>query len=134
MAQNLLDIRQLEADRGPTLVFAHNSHLQRSSSAWRDDHIDFGWFGAGAVLGPLMGQRYTVIAGSLGRSEALGLGEPPSGTYEAALQERVTTWDLLPVAEVGAGDVRTDTAPRQGYFPLDKTILDGVDAVLHLRG
>ena len=29
MAENLLAIRAAEAHRGPTLVFAHNTHLQR---------------------------------------------------------------------------------------------------------
>ncbi|TDP96283.1 erythromycin esterase family protein [Labedaea rhizosphaerae] len=134
MAQNLLELRQLESGRGPTLVSAHNSHLQRSPSAWRDDNIDFGWLGAGATIGALLGQRYTVVAGSLGCSAAIGLAEPPPHTYEASLQDRVTDWALIPTDEVAPAEKRTDTNPRQGYFPLDKTILDGIDVVLHLRG
>jgi hypothetical protein len=28
--------------------------------------------------------------------------------------------------------VRTDTNPRQGYFPLEQATLEGADAVLHI--
>ncbi|MET0994597.1 MAG: erythromycin esterase family protein, partial [Mycobacterium sp.] len=35
MADNLLDIAAREARRGPTLVFAHNRHLQKHPSFWQ---------------------------------------------------------------------------------------------------
>ncbi|WP_410564014.1 erythromycin esterase family protein [Amycolatopsis sp. cmx-4-61] len=117
MAENLLDIRAIEAGRGPTLVFAHNGHLQRSGS------------GAGAIVGALLGDRYAFVAGSLGHSEALGLGEPAPDTYEGRLQPGTKTWRL---AEVPAGRKRTDTKPERGYFGLDQDVLDGAAAVWHL--
>ncbi|MEV4057360.1 erythromycin esterase family protein [Amycolatopsis sp. NPDC049688] len=117
MAENLLDIHALEAPRGRTLVFAHNGHLQRSGS------------GAGAIVGSLLGDRYAFVAGSLGHSDAIGLGEPAPDTYEGRLQQDTKTWRL---AEVPAGRKRTDTKPGRGYFGLDADVLDGAAAVWHI--
>ncbi|WP_103343635.1 erythromycin esterase family protein [Amycolatopsis sp. CA-126428] len=117
MAENLLDIRAIEARRGPTLVFAHNGHLQRSGS------------GAGAIVGALLGDRYTFVAGSLGHSEAIGLGEPAPDTYEGRLQRETETWKL---AGLPHGRKRTDTKPERGYFGLDADVLDGAAAVWHI--
>lgn len=127
MAQNLLDIRDQEAGRGPTLVFAHNLHLKRTPSVWTPGDLELRWSGAGSILAPLIGDRYHVVVGSLGRSDALGLGEPAPGTYESLLRPGVT-----PAADVPAARTRTDTRPEQGYFPLDAETLAGADAVLHL--
>ncbi|MFF7751259.1 erythromycin esterase family protein [Streptomyces sp. NPDC007971] len=133
MAQNLLDIRSTEERRGPTLVFAHNLHLQRSPCSWRSADLSADWTGAGAIVESLLGERYRFVAGSLGRSAAIGLREPEPDTYEGLLQRRVPTWGLIPVATVTAARTRTDTTPQQGYFPLDRAILDTADAVLHIN-
>ncbi|EST36252.1 erythromycin esterase family protein [Streptomyces roseochromogenus] len=138
MAQNLLDIRGIEEARGATLVFAHNLHLQRNLCVWRLGDLAADWSGAGAVVGSLLGERYVCVVGSLGRSEALGLRDPDPDTYEGRLQRRITTWGLETATTVTASSrapvarTRTDTHPRQGYFPLDQATLDAVDAVLHL--
>ncbi|MEU8117560.1 erythromycin esterase family protein [Spirillospora sp. NPDC049024] len=132
MAQNLLDIRDEEARRGPTLVFAHNAHLQRNPGRLRMWEMDLTWFGAGAIIASLLDERYVFVAGSLGRSETIKLAEPEPGSFEGILQSRVTTWDLTPAAAVPSARVRTDTTPAQGYFPLDQAILDTADAVLHI--
>ncbi|MEV6873785.1 erythromycin esterase family protein [Amycolatopsis sp. NPDC051128] len=118
MAENLLDIRAVEARRGPTLVFAHNGHLRRSGS------------GAGAIVASLLGDRYAFVAGSLGHSEAIGLGDPDPGTYEGLLQRGTKTWTLT--ADIPAGRKRADTKPERGYFGLDQELLDGADAVWHI--
>lgn len=88
-----------------------------------------------AVLGPLVGERYAFIAGSLGRSEALGLTDPAPDTYEAALQRRTTTsWSLIPAPEPASARTRTHPSAQQSrYFPLDEVTLDGADGVLHLN-
>ncbi|GHG16772.1 MULTISPECIES: erythromycin esterase family protein [Amycolatopsis] len=117
MAENLLDIRAIEARRGPTLVFSHNVHLQRTGS------------GAGAIVGALLGDRYAFIAGSLGHSEAIGVREPAPDTYEGRLQRGTKTWRL---ADVPDGRKRTDTKPERGYFGLDADLLEGATAVWHL--
>ncbi|RZS41023.1 erythromycin esterase-like protein [Herbihabitans rhizosphaerae] len=64
MAQNLLEIRSMEERRGPTLVFAHNVHLQRNPSHLRMGGMDIDWLSAGAIVASLVGERYTFVAGS----------------------------------------------------------------------
>ncbi|WP_409492904.1 erythromycin esterase family protein [Amycolatopsis sp. cmx-11-12] len=135
MARNLLDIRAAEAGRGATLVFAHNLHLRRQADTMRVAGKEIQMFPAGALVGPLLGDRYTFVATSLGRSEAMALQEPDADTYEGFLQKHVTTaWGLLPASEIPPARVRTDPTPRQGYFPLDQVILDDAEAVLHVGG
>jgi hypothetical protein len=65
MARNLLDIRDREADRGPTLVYGHDLHLQYGPSHMTMAHMNLTWYGTGAILASLLGDRYTFIAGSL---------------------------------------------------------------------
>ncbi|GGW10029.1 erythromycin esterase [Streptomyces narbonensis] len=132
MAQNLLDIRSIEGRRGATLVFAHNVHLQRTPSAWSLGDLSVSWPGAGTIVAPLLGDQYVFVVGSLGRSEAIELGEPEPGTYESRLQDRVTDWGLAPTGTVAAARCRTDATPQQGYFPLDHATLATADAVLHV--
>jgi erythromycin esterase-like protein len=129
MAANLLDIRAAEAGRGPTLVFAHNLHLRRGGGL-----LGAGSFSAGAIAEALGVGCYRVIAGSLGRSDALGLPEPAPDTAEGRLQHRVTGWGLVAAGEVAAGRPRRDTGPRPVYFPLEPATVEGVDAILHITG
>jgi erythromycin esterase-like protein len=130
MARNLLEIRRIEAGRGPTFVFMQNAHLQRTNSSMEMGGERVEWFSAGALVAPILGDQYTVVAGTLGRNDTFGLGDPAPGTFEGALQDRFTTWGL---AAKPTGTVRTDTRPEMGYFPVDQHLLDGVDAVLHVR-
>ncbi|MFJ2821725.1 erythromycin esterase family protein [Streptomyces toxytricini] len=134
MAENLLAIRAAEAGRGPTLVCAHNLHLQRQPSSMRLGDADLTWSGAGAVVGALLGAEYAFVAGSLGRSAAIGLGEPEPDTYEGLLQRRAegSGWGLTAAPGAGSARTRTDTVPQQGYFPLGAAVLAGAAAVLHI--
>ena len=66
MARNLLDIREIEADRGPTLVFAQNAHLQKSPSTLHVRGRDLTWIAAGAIVHALLGDVYSFVVGSLG--------------------------------------------------------------------
>ncbi|OXM47401.1 erythromycin esterase [Amycolatopsis thailandensis] len=135
MARNLLEIRAAEAGRGRTLVFAHNLHLRRRPSTMRKAGTDVTWFPAGALVAPLLGDRYTFVATSLGRCESIALEEPEPDTYEGFLRKHVTTdWGLLPASDVPPARVRTDPVPRQGYFPLDQGLLDEADVLLHVNG
>lgn len=72
MAGNLLGIRGIEDVRGPTLVSAHNVHLQRNESRMSMSGMDLAWFGTGAVAASLLGERYAFIAGRLDSGEAPG--------------------------------------------------------------
>jgi erythromycin esterase-like protein len=129
MAQNLLEIREIEARRGPTLVFAHNLHLQRSPSYWGLTDLKLNWFGAGAIMASLVDDRYAFIAGSLGRSEVLGLESPAADTYEGALQTGAS-WSLTKATTVVGA--RTRITEERSYFPLNEATLNGADAVLHI--
>ncbi|HEX6352439.1 erythromycin esterase family protein [Actinophytocola sp.] len=132
MAQNLLDIRRAEARRGATLVFAHNLHLQRNPGTIRMANMDISFFVAGGIVASLVGEQYRFIAGSMGRCDSIGLGEPEADTFEGFLQSRVSTWGLVAPTTVPPAHTRTDPTPRQGYFPLDQATLDIADAVLHV--
>ncbi|MBO1420309.1 erythromycin esterase family protein [Streptomyces sp. FH025] len=133
MAQNLLDIRAVEARRGPTLLFSHNRHLQASPSTWALGELDCRWNGAGRIVGSLLGDRYAYVAGSLGRSAAIGLADPASGTYEAVLQRPGVVWEVTAVPTTfGEARSRTGAAPERGYFPLDRATLAGAAALLHI--
>jgi erythromycin esterase-like protein len=147
MAQNLLDIRTVEQHRGATLVFGHNRHIQRHPSTWRLADMDLEWFSAGSIVASLLGNRYTVIVGSLGTSAALGLPTPDADTFEGALAKATQGCALFDAAQLGAvmtseslrirpdaggPHPRTDISAEQGYFPLDTATLRHCDAVLHI--
>ncbi|GAB3768051.1 erythromycin esterase family protein [Microlunatus parietis] len=132
MARNLIELRTLEAHRGPTLVFANNLHLQRQISTMQMGPMRLEWWGAGSILAPLLGDRYGFVAGSLGASPKIDLGQPRPDTYESFLQTKINDWGLLRPEELPAATSRTDATPRQGYFPLDQETIDGADLILHL--
>ncbi|MET0415721.1 MAG: DUF6194 family protein, partial [Actinoplanes sp.] len=129
MAENLLAIRAAEAHRGPTLVFAHNTHLQRHASTMTMGDTEVSWAGAGAIVAALLGERYALIVGSLGASPTLGIGAPAASTYEGRLQRKVSLPGYVRAAEIGPAERRTHD---YRYFPLDQATIDNADAVLHI--
>lgn len=134
MAQNLLDIRAVEAHRGPTLLFAHNVHLQPTLITMPMADMVTNWYGAGDIMKSLSDEHYTFVAGSLGRNETFGLREPEPDTYEGFLQRRITPWGLTTTTTFpSSARTRTDPTPEQGYFPLDEATLVGADAILHIN-
>jgi erythromycin esterase-like protein len=132
MARNLLEIRRLEKGRGPTFVHAHNAHLQRTNSSMEMAGERIEWFSAGALVAPVLGDQYTVIAGTLGRNDSFGLGEPDKATLEGQLQSRFTTWGMTKDKPQGPARTVADEI-SWAYFPLDQHLMDGVDALLHVR-
>lgn len=54
MAANLLAL----AERGPTLVYAHNGHLQREKSRMRMWQGPIEWWSAGALVSVHLGEKY----------------------------------------------------------------------------
>ena len=62
MADHLAAVADRERPRGPTLVSAHNSHLQRPRSEMRMLGETLGWWGAGAHLGLRLGTEYAFVA------------------------------------------------------------------------
>jgi erythromycin esterase-like protein len=129
MAENLLAIRSAEALRGPTLVFAHNRHLQRHPSTMHMANMDLEWFSAGAIVGSLLGEKYAVIAGSLGTSPALDIEAPDPSTFEGKLQQRTQNPLYLRASDVEQGGERSHDFR---YFPLDAATIEHADVVLHI--
>ncbi len=131
MAHNLLDILALERDRGPVLVWAGNAHLQRHPSRWathwEGQDLAAQWNGAGSILSPLLGDRYVYVAGSLGASGPVGLGQPEPGTYEERLGPQTGIF-----APPTGGDLRERVTDLPGYFPLDPGTVGTCDAILHI--
>jgi hypothetical protein len=131
MAQNLLDILARERDRGPVLVAAHNTHLQRGPSRWEThwEGVDYAaeWAGAGSIVSVLLGDRYVFVAGSLGASAPAGLGQPEPGTYEERLGPSTA---LLPPPT--GDDLRERATDLLGHFPLTTGIVEACDAILHI--
>ncbi|MFC4003616.1 erythromycin esterase family protein [Prauserella oleivorans] len=126
MAENLLAIVAQEQNRGPSLVFAHNAHLQRSQPPIGDDTAR--WGSAGALVGLVLGERYVVLA-----TDAAPDADP--GTLQHMLADATTRRALFPAQalrdalppSVGAG---TPIVP--GHIPLDPAGLDGTDAVIFI--
>lgn len=135
MAENLLAIRSAEAHRGPTLVFAHNSHLQRHPSSMTLTGtetiagMDLTWFSAGAIIAPLLGDRYAIITGSLGTSPAMGIEAPGPSTYEGKIQHQNDLPRYVRASEVEPAEQRTHDFR---YAPLSQETIAHTDLVLHI--
>lgn len=134
MAQNLHAVRGRERHRGATLVFAQNAHLLRHPARWEIPGMDVEWSGAGSIVAAIGAERYTVVAGSLGASAAIGLAAPAPTTFEGALERIAGGSALVATTRItGAGlHTRTDTTADRGYAALSAENLDHADAVLHV--
>jgi erythromycin esterase-like protein len=133
MAANLLAL----ADRGPTLVNAHNSHLQRGKSTMRMGGPLLHWWGAGAMVSARLGERYAFLATALGTIRDEGVDTPPPDTIEGLLytlpEDRYlvdarrlasTLADVTPAARV---------SPWYGYAPLDPAQLASTDGIVFVK-
>ncbi|WP_458689379.1 erythromycin esterase family protein [Nocardia tengchongensis] len=125
MAQHLLAIATQEQDRGPTLIFAHNAHLNPRVAV---DAEQPGWSNAGALVAFSLGERYLFVA-----TDASPNSTP--GTLQHLLSEATTGRALFP-----ADALRAALPPRigssepivRGHFPLTLADLDGADAVIFI--
>ncbi len=141
MADNLNAIAAREGQRGATLVFAHNLHLQKGLSKWHLGELSLEWWSAGAIIGAQLGTQYAVLTSALGAAPHQGLRAPAAETLEGtlfALPERGYLFNSgsLTNALSGMGPklvVRTDMAPNNGYFPLDPGHLNEMDGVIFLK-
>lgn len=126
MAENLLDIVERERGRGPTLVFAHNVHLQRSPSAMAVGAENATWAGAGALAALTLGERYVFVASDANpRAEA--------GTLQGALAGATDRRALFAVPDLLAALAPSTTAGEPilpGHLPLKPGELAGADAVI----
>ncbi|MEV7787734.1 erythromycin esterase family protein [Streptomyces sp. NPDC088106] len=134
MAGNLLAL----AARGPVLVHAHNSHLQRDRSTMRMwDHPLLEWWSAGALVSARLGDRYAFLATALGTIRHHGVDTPPPDTLEGRLYALPEDRYVLDAAHLSAALGDPDPAPRVspyfGYAPLDPAQLRRTDGVVFVR-
>lgn len=142
MAGNLLAIADNQAQRGPTLVFANNSHLQKDRSRLRlapgwvpEEGRVLEWWSAGAIAGTHLGDGYAVITSALGAAPQHGIDPPPVDTLEGRLSALPDSHYLLAAEPLAAALAGRDGGLRQrtgnlNYSPLDPGSLDGTDAVI----
>ena len=141
MADNLNAIVDREAQRGPTLVFAHNLHLQKGRSKWHLGELALEWWSMGAMIGAQLGDQYAVLVSAVGAAPHQGLDAAAPDTLEgslAALPESgyVFNSGSLTATLTGMATnlvLRTDTAPNNGYFALDPDHLHEADGVIFIR-
>jgi erythromycin esterase-like protein len=125
MADNLLAIRAEEGRRGPSLVFAHNVHLQRAQpQLYGEDGAR--WGSAGALVGLTLGERYVVVV-----TDARPDSDP--GTLQGVLAAATTRRALFPVPALRAAlpaSIGTGEPIVPGHLPLNPAELAGADAVV----
>ncbi|MCA2201693.1 erythromycin esterase family protein [Streptomyces sp. SMS_SU21] len=134
MAGNLLAL----AARGPVLVHAHNSHLQRDKSAmsmWGHPKVE--WWSAGALVGTRLGDQYAHLATALGTMRHQGVDAPPQDTVEGILHALPEPHCVFDAAQLNAAAGHMAAVPRVspyfGYAPLDPSHLPRIDGVVYVR-
>ncbi|MBQ1159341.1 erythromycin esterase family protein [Streptomyces sp. A73] len=134
MADNLLAL----ARRGPTLVHAHNGHLQREKSSMRMwDQPLVEWFSAGALVSARLGEEYAFLATALGTLRHHGVDSPPPDTLEGLLYALPEDRHLVDVPRLATalGDTRPAhrESPYYGYASLDPSHLPGYDGIVFVK-
>jgi erythromycin esterase-like protein len=131
MAANLLAL----AERGSTLVHAHNSHLQRDKSTIRMGGVPAQWWSAGAIVSTRLGQDYAFLATALGTIPHQGVDVPPADTLEGILYAVPRDQYVVEPRRLATaiGDVTPRVSPWYGYAPLDPTHLNSVDGLVFVK-
>ncbi|WP_367429423.1 erythromycin esterase family protein [Streptomyces celluloflavus] len=133
MAHNLLAI----AERGPALVHAHNSHLQRAKSSMRMGGRPLEWWGAGALVSARLGEEYAVVATALGTIRHQGVDTPPPDTVEGLLYALPEDRCVIDAPRLATALGDTPPAPRVspwfGYAPLDPAHLAASDGIVFVK-
>ncbi|GAA3007122.1 erythromycin esterase family protein [Streptosporangium longisporum] len=148
MADNLRAVAEQRSPIGPTLVHAHNRHLQRDESVWRLppgwgplEGRTLRWWSAGAIVSARLGDAYAFVASALGTAPLQGLGVPRPDTLEGMLSALPGNRHVIDpaglAAALGAAGTRpaprTDTSADHGYFPLDPGHLDRADGLVFVE-
>ncbi|POX60131.1 erythromycin esterase [Streptomyces sp. Ru62] len=133
MAHNLLAL----AARGPALVHAHNSHLQREKSRMQMWQGPVEWWSAGALVSAELGEEYAFVATALGTIRHQGVDTPPPGTLEGLLYALPEDRCVMDAPRLAAALDGSRPAPRVspwfGYAPLDPAHLASTDGVVFVK-
>ncbi|WP_127934838.1 erythromycin esterase family protein [Nonomuraea polychroma] len=137
MAGNLQTI----AEYGPTLIYAHNRHLQREKSTWQLADMALDWWSAGAIVSARLGDQYAFVASALGAMPHQALPVPHTDTVEGLLYTLPDNRYLIDarrlaaaLAETGTKPVpRTDISANYGYFALDPAHLGDNDGIVFIK-
>jgi erythromycin esterase-like protein len=133
MAANLLAL----AERSPTLVNAHNGHLQRNKSTMRMGGSPLEWWSAGAIVSTHLGEGYAFLATALGTIRHQGVDTPPPDTIEGLLyalpQQRYVVDARRLAAVLGDATPAPRVSPWYGYSPLDPAHLASTDGIVFVK-
>lgn len=133
MAANLLAL----AERGPTLVYAHNGHLQRDKSTMRMGDLPLEWWSAGAIVSAQLGDGYAFLATALGTIRHQGVDTPPPDTIEGLLyalpEDRYVVDARRLAAVLGELTPAPRVSPWYGYSPLDPAHLASNDGIVFVK-
>ncbi|MFD5270248.1 erythromycin esterase family protein [Streptomyces sp. NPDC058335] len=133
MAGNLLAL----VERGPVLVHAHNSHLQRERSSMRMGGMPLEWWSAGAIVSAHLGREYAFLATALGTIRHQGVDTPPPDTVEGLLYALPQDRCLVDAARLDDALGDPLPAPRVstwfGYAPLDPAHLADSDGIVFVK-
>lgn len=133
MAANLLAL----AERGPTLVNAHNGHLQRDKSTMRMGDLPLEWWSAGAIVSARLGEGYAFLATALGTIRHQGVDAPPPDTIEGLLYALPQQRCLVDARRLAAALADATPVPRvspwYGYSPLDPAHLASNDGIVFVK-
>src|SRR5207302_9255294 len=84
-ADNVTAVLTREGQRGPTLMFGHNLHLQTGRSKWHLGDLSLEWWSVGSIIGAQLGDQYAVLSSALGAAPHQGLNAPAPDTLEGIL-------------------------------------------------
>ncbi|MES4906248.1 MULTISPECIES: erythromycin esterase family protein [unclassified Streptomyces] len=133
MADNLLAV----VERGPALIHAHNTHLQREKSTIQMWEGPVEWWGAGALVSAHLAEGYAFLATALGTIRHRGVDAPPPDTLEGLLYALPEDRCLIDSPRLATALGDTLPAPRVspwfGYAPLDPAHLTGNDGIVFIK-
>ncbi|MFJ3219951.1 erythromycin esterase family protein [Kitasatospora sp. NPDC086801] len=133
MAHNLLAV----AARGPALVHAHNSHLQREKSTMQMWEGPVQWWSAGALVSARLGEGYAFVATALGTIRHQGVNAPAPDTLEGLLYALPKDRCVIDAPRLATALAGTRPEPRVspwfGYAPLDPAHLAGTDGIVFVK-
>lgn len=133
MSHNLLAV----AARGPALVHAQNSHLQREKSSMQMWQGRVEWWSAGALVSAQLGKEYAFVATALGTIRHQGVDTPPPDTLEGLLYELPDDRSVInaPQLTTALGDTLPTPriSPWFGYATFDPAHLANSDGIVFVK-